>query len=313
MGCFMKEFYIYSSFDNKKLCCIDFSENLKNPKIVLQICHGMAEHIRRYKDFALFLEKQGIRVFGMDNRGHGKTCEAEEEKGHIADKEGNIKLIEDVYDLNKYIKEQFPDKKIVIFGHSMGSVIVRNFLNKYSDSVDGAIICGTTEQYGMKHRFAMLLARILSRKNGNKRSNFVNRLGFSGYNSGIKNKNTDFDWLTRDEKVVENYILDKDCGFLCTNTFFLDLITLIREASDKKNLENINKDLPILFISGKADPVGAYGRGVLKGYRMYKKAGLKNVKIKLYAQMRHEILNEIDKDKVYLDIYKFLESIYENN
>ena len=313
MGCFMKEFYMYSSLDNKKLSCIDFSENLKNPKIVLQICHGMAEHIRRYKDFALFLEKQGIRVFGMDNRGHGKTCEAEEEKGHIADKEGNIKLIEDVHDLNKYIKEQFSDKKIVIFGHSMGSVIVRNFLNKYSDSVDGAIICGTTEQYGMKHRFAMLLARILSRKNGNKRSNFVNRLGFSGYNSGIKNKNTDFDWLTRDEKVVENYILDKDCGFLCTNTFFLDLITLIREASDKKNLENINKDLPILFISGKADPVGAYGRGVLKGYRMYKKAGLKNVKIKLYAQMRHEILNEIDKDKVYLDIYKFLESIYENN
>ena len=91
------------------------------------------------------------------------------------------------------------------------------------------------------------------------------------------------------------------------------MITLIREASDKKNLENINKDLPILFISGKADPVGAYGKGVLKGYRMYKKAGLKNVKIKLYAQMRHEILNEIDKDKVYLDIYKFLESIYENN
>ena len=309
----MKEFYMYSSLDNKKLNCIDFSENLKNPKIVLQICHGMAEHIRRYKDFALFLEKQGIRVFGMDNRGHGKTCEAEEERGHIADEEGDIKLIEDVYDLNKYIKEQFPNKKVVIFGHSMGSVIVRNFLIEYSDCVDGAIICGTTEQYGMKHRVAMLLARILTKRNGNKRSNFVNRLGFKWYNSRIKNKNTDFDWLTRDEKIVDNYILDKDCGFLCTNTFFLDLITLIREASDKKNLENINKDLPIFFISGKADPVGAYGKGVLKGYKMYKKAGLKNVKIKLYAQMRHEVLNEIDKEKVYLDVCKFLESIYEEN
>ena len=309
----MKEFYIYSSLDNKKLCCVDFSENLKNPKIVLQICHGMAEHIRRYKDFALFLEKHGIRVFGMDNRGHGKTCEDEEEKGHIADKEGNIKLVEDVYDLNKYIKEQFPNKKVVIFGHSMGSVIVRNFLNKYSDSVDGAIICGTTEQYGMKHRVAMLLARILSRKNGTKKSEFVNRLGFKGYNSRIKNKNTDFDWLTRDEKVVDNYILDKDCGFLCTNTFFLDLLTLIKEASNKNNIEKINKKLPILFISGKADPVGGYGKGVLKSYRKYKKVGLKNIKIKLYAQMRHEVLNEIDKDKVYLDIYKFLESIYEKN
>ena len=309
----MKEFYIYSSLDNKKLCCIDFSENLKNPKIVLQICHGMAEHIRRYKDFALFLEKHGIRVFGMDNRGHGKTCEDEEEKGHIADKEGNIKLVEDVYDLNKYIKEQFPNKKVVIFGHSMGSVIVRNFLNKYSDSVDGAIICGTTEQYGMKHRFAMLLARILSRKNGTKKSEFVNRLGFKGYNSRIKNRNSDFDWLTSDENEVEKYILDKDCGYLCTNMFFLDLLTLIKEASNKNNIEKINKKLPILFISGKADPVGGYGKGVLKSYRKYKKVGLKNIKIKLYAQMRHEVLNEIDKDKVYLDIYKFLESIYENN
>ena len=104
MGCFMKEFYIYSSLDNKKLCCIDFSENLKNPKIVLQICHGMAEHIRRYKDFALFLEKQGIRVFGMDNRGHGESVEDDEIQGHIADEKGDKKLVEDVYALNKYIK-----------------------------------------------------------------------------------------------------------------------------------------------------------------------------------------------------------------
>ena len=91
------------------------------------------------------------------------------------------------------------------------------------------------------------------------------------------------------------------------------MLTLIKEASNKNNIEKINKKLPILFISGKADPVGGYGKGVLKGYRKYKKVGLKNIKIKLYAQMRHEVLNEIDKDKVYLDIYKFLENIYENN
>lgn len=309
----MKEFYIYSSLDNKKLCCVDFSENLKNPKMIVQICHGMEEHIRRYKDFAQFLEKQGIRVFGMDNRGHGKTCEDEGLKGHIADEDGYIKLVEDVHDLNKYIKKEFPDKQIVIFGHSMGSLIVRNFLNKYSDCVDGAIICGTTELCGIKHRIGILLAKVLSGKNGTKKSAFINKLAFKGYNSRIKNKSTDFDWLTRDEKAVEDYILDKDCGFLCTNTFYLDLLTLIKEMSYKKNVENINKDLPILFISGKSDPVGDYGKGVLESYRLYKKVGMKNVKIKLYAQMRHEILNEIGKEKVYLDIYKFLESIYENN
>lgn len=309
----MKEFYITSSIDDKRLYCVDFAENLKNPNLIVQICHGMEEHIRRYRDFANFLEKQGIRVFGMDNRGHGKTCEDEIEKGHIADKDGDIKLVQDVHDLNKYIKKEFPDKQIVIFGHSMGSLIVRNFLNEYSDSVDGAIICGTTGLYNMKYRIAMLLAKVLSGKNSDKKSMFINRLGFKGYNSKIKNRNTDFDWLTRDENEVEKYILDKDCGFLCTNAFFLDLLNLIKESSQKSNIENIKKDLPILFVSGKSDPVGDYGKGVLESYRLYKKAGMKNVKIKLYAQMRHEILNEIDKNKVYLDIYKFLESIYENN
>lgn len=305
----MKEFYINSSIDDKRIYCVDFAENLKNPKLIVQICHGMEEHIKRYRDFAKFLENQGIRAFGMDNRGHGKTCEDEELKGHISDEEGDIKLVQDVYDFNKYIRSEFPDKQIVIFGHSMGSLIVRNFLNEYSDYVDGAIICGTTEPYNMKHKIAMLLAKFLSGKNGTKKSEFINKLGFRGYNSRIKNRNTDFDWLTRDENEVEKYILDKDCGFLCTNAFFLDLLTLIKESSNKSNLENIKKDLPILFISGKADPVGDYGKGVLKSYRLYKNAGIKNVKLKLYAQMRHEILNEIDKEKVYLDIYKFLESI----
>lgn len=305
----MKEFYIYSGIDEKRLYCVDFAENLKNPKMILQICHGMCEHIKRYKDFALFLEKQGIKVFGMDNRGHGETCEEDEIRGHIADEEGDIKLVEDVYALNRYIKKEFPDRKLVIFGHSMGSIIVRNFLNEYSECVDGAVICGTTGLYSMQHRMAILLAKILSGKNGTKKSRFINKLAFKGYNSKIENKNTDFDWLTRDEKTVENYILDKNCGFLCTNRFYLDLMYLIKEMSDKKNVQNVRKDLPMLFISGKSDPVGNYGKGVLKSYRMYKNSGIKNAKLKLYSKMRHEILNEIDKEKVYIDIYKFLESI----
>mgnify|MGYP001742837274 CR=1 FL=1 len=298
----MKEFYIYSSLDNKKLCCIDFSENLKNPKIVLQICHGMAEHIRRYKDFALFLEKQGIRVFGMDNRGHGKTCEAEEEKGHIADKEGNIKLIEDVHDLNKYIKEQFSDKKIVIFGHSMGSVIVRNFLNKYSDSVDGAIICGTTEQYGMKHRFAMLLARILSRKNGNKRSNFVNRIGFSGYNSGIKNKNTDFDWLTRDEIENKKYEDNELCGYSVTPKFFSGIFSTMGFIN--RNYKKLDESAKILAVYGTDDKaIDTYHINKIFNNLRKKK---RRINVLENRNGRHESLNEINKYEIYDEILKWL-------
>lgn len=308
MGCFMKEFYINSTVDGEKIYCVDFCENLKNPKMILQICHGMVEHIKRYKDFAKFLEKQGIRAFGMDNRGHGQNCD-EDSRGHISDEDGDIKLVEDVYELNKYIKKEFPDKQVVIFGHSMGSVIVRNFLNKYSPFVDGAIICGTTGIYNMKYRLFMLLSKIFSSNNKRKKSTFLNKLAFRGFNSRVEEKNTEFDWLTTDKKIVEEYILDKNCGFLCTNKFFYDFLKLVKEMSFKNNIENVKKNLPILFISGKDDPVGNYCKGVFKSYRIYKNLGIKNIKLKLYAKMRHEVLNEVDREKVYIDIYKFLESI----
>ena len=305
----MKDFFINSTIDNKKLHCVDFNENLLNPNIVLQICHGMAEHIKRYENFAKFLEKQGIKVYGMDNRGHGGTVD-DELYGHISDEKGAEKLVEDVYELNKYIKSVFPNKKIVILGHSMGSMIVRNFINKYHNEVDGAIICGTASPYRMLHRISLGISKIyILFGMGKRKSNFVNKLAFKNYNSRIEDKKTEFDWLSRDNTEVDRYILDKDCGFLCTNMFFHDLITLIKNMSNKDDILKIKKDFPIFFISGNADPVGDYGKGVMDSYKLYSDAGIKTAKIKLYDDMRHEILNEIDKEVVYVDILEFLKDI----
>lgn len=304
----MREFIINSSVDKKELYCVDFNENLINPKCVLQVCHGMAEHIRRYENFAKFLSLNGIRVFGMDNRGHGKTGE-DDLHGHIDDENGHLKLIEDVFDLNQYIREVFLDKKIFILGHSMGSVIVRNFLNKYSNEVDGAVICGTTGTYNFTHKLSLCLAKFLCLLGlKRKKSSFINKLAFNTYNSRIEELKTPFDWLTRDDKEVEKYMLDKYCGFYCTNSFFYDLISLIKNMSQKENISKIRKDLPIFFVSGKDDPVGDYGKGVSTSYRLYKEFGIKNCDLKLYDNMRHEILNEIGKEEVYNDILKFLDN-----
>lgn len=304
----MRSFYLTAD-DNKKLHCVDFCENIKNPRLIVQICHGMAEHIQRYKDFSLFLEHNGIKVYGQDNRGHGKSVLDDEIYGHIDNFDGSKKLVSDVLLLNEYIKEKYPDKKIVLFGHSMGSIIVRSFLNYYSNNISAAILCGTCGIYTIKHRFSSLFFKFFSSIFGKqKKSKFLNNLVFYSYNKKIKENKTDFDWLTSDTNEVDKYILDKNCGFLCTNHFFVDLLDLVYDVSQKENIEKINPTKPLLFISGSMDPVGEYKKGVLKSYKIYKDAKL-NTHLKFYKSFRHEILNEKNKDIVYNDILKFLKSI----
>lgn len=304
----MKSFYLNSK-DNKKIHAVDFCENLKNPKAILQICHGMAEYIERYKDFSKFLEENGIKVFGLDNRGHGKSIQ-DDLFGHISDKNGDKKLVFDCFLLNQYIKKNFPNKKIILFGHSMGSMIARSFLNSYSDKIEGCIICGTCEPFSLKHSFFLFIAKSFSYLFGKrKKSKFLNSLAFLGYNKKIKVKKTDFDWLSSNEEEVYKYILDKKCGFFCTNQFFVDLLKLIKDISKKENIKNVRKNIPLFFISGSMDPVGEYKRGVLKTFKLYKNEKL-NVKLKFYKNLRHEILNEVNKEIVYIDILNFLKNIY---
>lgn len=306
----MERFIIKSSIDNQVLSCVDFCSEIENPNLILQICHGMQEHIFRYENFAKFLGENGVKVVGMDNRGHGATGDVMGIMGHISDEKGYEKLPEDVRDLNKYLRGKYPNAKLVIFGHSMGSIIVRNFLNKYSNYVDGAILCGTTGLFNKSHRFGLMLGKLITKISGNRRKlKFINKMPFKKYNEKINNPSTVFDWLSTDKAVVEKYVNDKYCGFNCTNSFYVDLLTMTKNMSNPKNIDNIVKTLPIFFISGSMDPVGDYEKGVIESYELFKDLGLGYTQVELYSGMRHEILNEVGKEEVYNDILKFIKKI----
>ncbi|QBF34629.1 alpha/beta fold hydrolase [Mycoplasmopsis phocirhinis] len=303
----MNEFTIKSSIDNTLLVCYDFAPHTTQPQIIVQLCHGMMEHILRYKEFAQFLSDEKIKVVGMDNRGHGKTGLKSKTLGHIDNKDGARKLINDMHDLYLYWHRKFPKAKYVIFGHSMGSLILRNYLILYSKNLTAAIICGTTSLAGIKEKLGLyIVQKLVNTEGANEYNKFINNLAFKKVNKKIKNPKTNFDWLSSDLNQVNQFIEDKLCGFLCSNSFYLDLIRLVINMSNHKYKKVLNTDLKMFFVAGKLDPIGNYAKGVIKSAKYYQSANIKDVKIKIYDQMRHEILNEKDKNIVFADIKNYL-------
>lgn len=277
----------------------------KEVKAVLQIAHGMAEHKERYEGFASFLCSLGVAVYVNDHLGHGESVSSKDEKGYFG-KDGYKTLVEDCHLLTEIVKDEYPAIPFFVFGHSMGSFIIRNYLAKYGELVDGAIICGT----GGKNPAAgigIAITKLISKCKGGDhyRSKFIDNLAFGTYGNKFEHR-TAFDWLTKDHDVVDNYIADEECGFLFTNNGFVGLFSALKDANSKDCFEK-TPNIPILMISGEDDPVGNYGKGVLQVYDNLKKSG-HNVECRIYPNARHEILNESDTvEKVYEDIKTFIE------
>lgn len=273
---------------------------------VLQIVHGMAEHIERYEEFAEYMAEKGFVVVGDDHLGHGRTGKEYGDYGYFSKKDAAAILVRDVHRLKKMIQKEYPNLPYFILGHSMGSLILRNYLVSYGTGIKGAILCGTAA-YSQP---LLWVARFISgcfRLAGKDRdkSAFQDKLVFFSYNQKTENR-TAFDWLTRDEKEVDLYMNDPMCGFLFTNNGFMGLYQLSERAGKKVAFREPPKDLPIKLIAGKEDPAGNYGEGVTKVYEAYKQAGKTDVQLTLYEGMRHEILNEYKKEQVYEDIYGWL-------
>lgn len=266
-------------------------EDKSSVKAVVQIAHGMAEHLERYEDFARVLNENGIAVFINDHIGHGESVSSKEELGYFGEKDGWKNFIEDGYQLMQIAKKEFPNVPYVFFGHSMGSFVARYFTAKYADELDGAVFCGTSGP-NPAAAIAIKLASAVSKMKGTHyRSKFIDKLAFGTYNSKFE-KRTAFDWLSRDKFQVDKYIADDLCGFLFTANGYRDLFSLLNEVSKKSWAENYSKKLPVLIISGAMDPVGEYSKGVEKVYESLKAAGKDNVTLHLYENGRHEILNE---------------------
>ncbi len=268
----------------------------------------MAEHSLRYSRFAEYLNKLGFVVYAQDHRGHGLTKE-EDEKGWFAESGGWRRVAEDAWIVDKAITNDYPELPHFLFGHSMGSFVTRTCLALHSKSYDAVIICGTGASQGIVGKVGYKIARKRARKNGSRMPDeLLDKLAFGSYNKHFPGEGKSA-WLSKDKDEVRKYDEDPLCGFICSSQFYADLIEGSFTANDKHLASAIRKDIPMLIISGRDDPVGDYGRGVEKVCRMYKKAGLKDVRLRLFDGDRHEILNETDKEEVMKTISDFLLSV----
>lgn len=277
------------------------------PVGVVQIVHGVAEHAARYDAFADWLAERGFLVVANDHMGHGGSIGSEDtSQGYFSG--GWFKAAADVHRLLSYTRMEYPNVPYILLGHSMGSFLVRTLLAKYPKcGVSAAVISGT----GWMHRgilnTGIAAATLIGKKNGfDQPSKALNDMMFGGYNKRVEHKRTAFDWLTRDDSIVDAYIADPLCGFMVTAGLARDMMTGIKYIQEPETLEKMKKKLPIFFVAGSEDPVGNYGAGVKQTVQAFARAGMENVSMRLYPLCRHEVLNELNREEVYGHILDWL-------
>jgi alpha-beta hydrolase superfamily lysophospholipase len=282
---------------------MEWLPNDRNVKAVLQLAHGIMEHIGRYDTFARFMAGNGFAVVGHSHLGHGKSAVEEKDKGIIADQDGWETAVRDMRLVCDRTRGKYPGLPYFLLGHSMGSYLARTFLIRYQNLLTGCIISGTSQQSNFLLNSGLAVAGLERLLHGLRyRSALLNKLAFGAYNKRIPNLRTPKDWLTRDNEIVDSYVADDDCGWVPTVGMFADMFGGIKLIGKKKNIAKMQMDLPILIISGDQCPVGDYGAGPTKVYTLFKDAGMSDVTLKLYEGARHEVLNETNKEEVFEDV-----------
>ncbi|TFE02845.1 alpha/beta fold hydrolase [Jeotgalibacillus salarius] len=300
----MKESFYTRTTDGKELYTVFWTSEQNFIKGAIQLCHGMAEHIGRYEDIASVLNQNGYHVIGHDCRGHGETAALTGEFGDYGTHTDFTRLADDVIEVrDQCLSNELP---VYLFGHSMGSFIARRVIQLYSDAYEGVVLSGTNGPLGLLGVPATILASVLSAYQPKGKAELLNKLSFGSYNNSFPDSNTPFDWLSSNEAAVKQYIDDPKCGFVSTNRFYKVLFKGIDMIYNKKEINQIRKELPILFLSGKNDPVGDFGKGVFKSAQLYTNAGIQSVDVYLYENGRHEMLNEINANSVIDDLLYWL-------
>ena len=305
-----EELYFDSRDNENKIHAVKWIPDTEKPLCVLQIIHGMAEHMERYDEFANAMAEKGIVVVGEDHLGHGRSVAEGGVYGYFCEQDAATVLVRDSHRLKKMVQKDYPGVPYVILGHSMGSFILRNYLCRYGTGIQAAVIMST----GMQPRFLLAAGKAVAAiqkvfKGADYPSGLLNTLAFGSYLKRIKPRRTIMDWLTKDEKIVDAYLADPLCGFTFTVNGFQTSFELISRLYKNENIEKMPKELPVLFVSGAEDPMGEYGKGVKKACRTFMNVGMQHVQMKLYDNDRHEILNETDREQIYEDIYVWIRSV----
>ena len=274
---------------------------------IVQISHGMAEHKERYEDFMKFLAEHDYMTVIHDHRGHGNSVNDLVELGYFytEDIQG---IIEDLHQVTRWIKEQYPGLPIYLFSHSMGTLVARNYIKTYDSDIQKLILCGPpTKNAGAAS--ALLMAKASrTMKGGMYRNQYIHNLAFKGYDRYEKTVNN---WLSTDTEKVEAYNGNPLCGYVFTNNGFINLFQLMQETFSTKGWEKNNLTLPILMIAGEEDPVIQSREKFEQLEQFLKGIGYSDIKSKLYPGMRHELLNERNKEQVYQEILAFIDETEE--
>lgn len=276
------------------------------PCAIIQIIHGIADYGKRYDDFANFLTDMGCLVVADDHMGHGESVDEAGVKGYFTG--GWFCAVDDAYQLLSMTREEYPDVPYVLFGHSMGSFMAQTILQKYPDcGIQACILCGSGWQPDVALAAGVRICDAVCKRYGETKPNQrILRLVVGAYNLRVEHPRTPYDWVCRDQRVVDALIDDPLCSHAVTAGLMRDMLTGIRYIQSRENLERMDRNTPVLLISGGDDPVGTYGEGVRKIAENYEAIGLTAVTTKIYPLCRHEILNEINKHDVYSDIAKWI-------
>ncbi|RRD92660.1 alpha/beta fold hydrolase [Clostridiales bacterium COT073_COT-073] len=283
-----------------------WNPNLPKTGMVL-IISGMTEHIRRYDDFARFLNKQGFLVAAGDHRGQGQTALKNGRLGTLG-KGGFRKIVKDQKYYVDMLRKEHPGLPLFLVAHSFGSLICQKFIQQYSDSVDGVVMLGTLKQSRPKALAGRLLLKAVMLVTGEYfNSKIANDMTFFNFNKKFETGFSDFAWICSDLEVVRKYERDPLCGYHVSNNFLHELADGVLQLYNPEQLRQIRKDLPILIMAGGADPLNERGKRIMDLYLMYRKLGIQSVQMKLFDKMRHEVLNEIGKEEAYEQILSFLQ------
>ncbi|MBR1812030.1 MAG: alpha/beta fold hydrolase [Clostridia bacterium] len=283
-----------------------------NVRAVLQIVHGMVEYIERYTPFAEFLTTKGYAVFGHDHIGHGDSVSSPEEWGIMHADDPSDVMVADMFTNYKHVKEEYPDVPYYILGHSMGSYMLRKYLSVKGaqlQGVNGAIVMGTGTEPAAA--MGLVVAKTLAKLKGRDyRAPIMVKLTFGApYKMyDLTGQDAANSWLTKNEAFVKKYYNDPKCTYLFSLNGYIGLLSAVKYDGSAANVAKIPKNIPILFASGDKDPVGNHGKGVQQAYDLFKAAGIEDVTLRLFEGDRHEILNETDSDKVFAELYDWMES-----
>lgn len=281
----------------------------ESPKGIVQLSHGMIDHVGRYKNLAEFLTANGYIFAGNDHLGHGKTAKDEKDYGFFASKNGYELVLRDLHSFNKILRERYPDLPIVMLGHSMGSFLARLYAAKYPHTVCGVIIHGTAGKNPLINAGLALTGVIKSFKGERHRSKLVTAMSVGAYSKKFPKSEGEFSWLSRDASMVSDKGSDPYANFTFTLSGYTDLFKMLKKCNSATWFKSYPKDMPTVIMSGESDPVGDFGKGPNSVYKQLLIEGCTGVSLKLYKDARHELFNEYCRDEAFSDILTFLERV----